>query len=73
MLEEQNPDSRSKFIELLGDSKVPKVIPYLAKELEHSQREVRSWTYLTLDHFGTPEATQLAETFRLVHPHEDFL
>jgi HEAT repeat protein len=73
MLKEQNPDIRAKFIELLGDSGDSKVILYLEQELKHLGREVRSWAYFALEHFGTPEATKIAKEFRQANPQEDFL
>lgn len=73
MLGEENPDLRAKFIELLGDSKSTKVIPYLQQELKHIEREVRYWAYLCLENFGEGEASKIAEEFRRTNPHEDFL
>jgi HEAT repeat protein len=72
MQREENPDLRAKFVELLGDSENPKVIPYLEQELEHSEREVRYWAYLVLEHFGRPETSKIAEEFRKTNSHEDF-
>ena len=73
MLHESNPEMRAKFIELIGDSKNPKVIPLLAIELENSDEEVRSWAYSSLCYFGNPDAEKLAREFREDHPDENFL
>ena len=73
MLHEPNPEMKAKFIELIGNSKNPKVIPLLAKELENSNEEVRSWAYSSLYYFEDPEAEKLAREFREVNPNENFL
>jgi HEAT repeat protein len=71
--QEENPRIRARFVELLGDSSNSKVIPYLRQELKHSERHVRSWAYTALEYFGEPEASKIAEEFKLANPHEDFL
>ena len=73
MLRESNPEMKAKFIELIGDSKNPKVIPLLANELENSHEEVRSWAYSSLCYFENPDAEKLAREFREDHPNEYFL
>ena len=73
MLKEEDPDRRSKFVELVGDSKNPKVIPILKAELRNPHKEVRSWAYSSLCYFENPEAERLAEEFKRENPNEDFL
>ncbi len=73
MLNEASPDMRAKFVELVGDSRNPKVIPFLAAELKSPHREVRSWAYSSLCYFGNPEAEALAARFKKENPGEDFL
>ena len=73
MLNEENPDMRARFVELAGNSKNPKVIPFLAAELENPQREVRSWAYSSLCYFENNEAEKLAAKFKEENPDEDFL
>ena len=73
MLKQSDPDRRSKFVELLGDSRNPKVIPVLANELKSPYREVRSWAYSSLFYFENAEAFKIAEKFKFENPNEDFL
>lgn len=70
---EENADMRSKLVELVGDSKVPEAIPHLEHELTSKHREVRSWAYSSLLHFGSETAAQIARVFKDQHPDEDFL
>lgn len=73
MLEENDPNVRSRFVELVGNSKNPKVIPLLETELKSSYSEVRSWAYSSLLYFENPEAARIAEIFRKENPDEEFL
>jgi hypothetical protein len=73
MLDEADPEMRSKFVELVGNSKDPKVIRLLEAELQNPHSQVRSWAYSSLRYFENPEAERLAEEFRKEHPNEDFL
>ena len=73
MLDETDPQMRAKFVELIGDSKNPKIIPLLAKELDNSSEEVRSWAYSSLCYFGNQNAENIAKAFRESHPDEEFL
>jgi|GEM_PF-4183005 len=73
MLNEEDSDVRAKFVELVGDSKNPKVIPILKAELRNPHKEVRSWAYSSLFYFDNPEAEKLAEKFKRENPNEDFL
>jgi len=73
MAKETDPNIRSKFVELIGDSKNPQVIPFLEAELKNPHSEVRSWAYSSLRYFDNPEAIRIAENFRKEYPNEDFL
>ena len=73
MLRETNPNLKSKFVELVGNSKNPQVIPFLEAELKSPYSEVRSWAYSSLLYFENPEAMRIAENFRGENPNEDFL
>ena len=73
MLEESDPDRRSRFVELLGHSGNPKVIPILESELKSSHAEVRSWAYSSLLHLEQSGAARIAEKFRKENPDEEFL
>ena len=73
MLNEEDPEMRGKFVELLGDSRNAKVIPFLEGELKSLHKEVRSWAYSSLCYFENQDAEKLAEKFRREHPDEDFL
>jgi HEAT repeat protein len=72
-LDEENPDMRSKFVELLGDSGNPEVIPFIEAELKSPHQEVRSWAYSSLRYFGDLNAKKIAIKFRNENPDEDFL
>ncbi len=73
MLNEKDPDMRAKFVELLGDSKDPEVIPIIEAELKSPHREVRFWAYNSLCYFENAEAERLAQKFKVENPDEDFL
>ena len=73
MLNEENPDMRGKFVELVGDSKNPKALPFLEAELKNPHREVRSWAYNSLCYFENSEAEKLAAKFKEENPNEEFL
>ena len=73
MLAEQDSRMRSKFVEVVGDSQMKKVIPYLVKELEHEHYEVRSWAYNSLVYFEDSEAEELAKKHAKENPNEPFL
>ena len=73
MLDETYPEMRAKFVELIGNSKNPKVIPLLAAELENTHSEVRSWAYSSLCYFENSDAERLAKEYRERNPHEEFL
>jgi hypothetical protein len=68
MFRETDPSMRSKFVELVGNSKNPKVIPFLEAELKSHHSEVSSLLY-----FENLEAMKIAECFRKENPNEDFL
>ncbi len=73
MLNEENPDMKSKFVELLGNSQNPIVIPYLEAELKNPHEDVRSWAYSSLRYFENSEAENLADKFKEKNPDETFL
>lgn len=73
MLAEQDPNMRGRFVELLGDSRVAKVIPLLCDELENPNREVRMWAYNALENIEHPDAERAIQEFRVRHPDADFL
>jgi len=73
MLAEKDPRMRSKFVEVVGDSQIKKVIPYLLKELEHEHYEVRAWAYNSLIYFEDTEAEELAKKHAENNPSEPFL
>jgi HEAT repeat protein len=73
MKKETDADVRSKLVELIGNSKSPKVIPYLEQELKSEFMEVRSWAYSSLLYFDDPNAQRIAEAFKIESPKEDFL
>ena len=73
MLAEDDPKMRSKFVELVGDSQDITVIPYIEKELQHHNREVRAWAYNSLMYFEEISAIAIAKKFKENNPEEDFL
>jgi HEAT repeat protein len=73
MIRESDPIVRSRLVELVGNSKNPKVIPFLVDELKNPNSEVRSWAYSSLLYFENPEAMRIAEKFKEANPNEDFL
>lgn len=73
MRREKNPEMRSRFIELIGESKNPKVITCLKEELLHEDCEVRSWAYATLLYLEDPQAHKIARQYKDQNPNEKFL
>ena len=73
MQEDPDPEKRSRFVELLGNSGNPKVIPVLESELKSSHAEIRSWTCSSLLYFEHPDAERIAAKFRKENPDEEFL
>jgi len=73
MQKETDPVMRSKFVELVGNSKDQQVIPLLEAELGSSSSEVRGWAYSSLLYFENPDATKIAENFRKKNPDEEYL
>jgi HEAT repeats len=70
---EPDPINRSRLVELVGDSKNPRIIPNLQEELKHPNREVRMWAFNSLTHFEDSTATAIAAEFQRDNPDEDFL
>lgn len=73
MLEEENPDIRSKLVELIGDADKREGIEYLKRELESSHLKVREWAHASLKHSELKEANRIAEEFEQANPNEAFL
>lgn len=72
MQQEADFEMRSKFVELLGDARRTEAIPLLVRELESPSAKVREWAYSALRYSEMPEAVEIAESFRIGHPEEDF-
>ena len=70
---EPDPINRSRLVELVGDSKNPRIIPNLQEELKHPNREVRMWAFNSLTYFEDPTASAIAAEFQRDNPDEDFL
>ncbi len=70
---ESDPINRSRLVELVGDSKNPRVIPNLQEELKHPNREVRKWAFNSLTYFEDSTASAIAADFQRDNPDEDFL
>jgi hypothetical protein len=66
----QDAYTRGKLIELLGDAQDPCALPALARELEHSDQNVRQWAVTALTALCRPEADELVVTYRSRHPEE---
>jgi HEAT repeat protein len=72
-LKENDPKMRERFVELLGDSKDPLVIPHLQRELAHPARRVREWAYSGLRNLGHARAEEIAAAYARDNPQEDFV
>ncbi len=71
MRAETNPNIRGKFIELLGESHDPAIIPVLTSELANGDDEVKSWALSALENFGRrgfANAEAVAAAFRKQNP-----
>lgn len=67
---EVDPVIRGRFVELLGESDDPVVLPILARELCSDHAEVRYWALRALDGLGTADASRLADAHRADHPED---
>ena len=69
---ERTPDAytRAKVIELLGDAQAKEAIPALARELTHTDQNVRQWAVTSLLCVGDPGADALVDEYRRTHPEE---
>ena len=67
-----NSDFRAKLIELIGDSKNPRIIPYLQAELSHSDIEVRRWAFNGLKNLRDAQADIYVQDYRVKHPEDEF-
>lgn len=56
---EQDPSALSSLVELLGESKDPKYMAYIAKQLRSEHAKVRFGAYAALLRLGTPESVEL--------------
>ena len=53
---EEDPSALSSLVELLGESKDPKYMVYIAKQLRSEHAKVRFGAYAALLRLGTPES-----------------
>ena len=70
---ESDVNMRGRFVELIGDSKNPKMISLLREELAYPNQEVRMWAYNALENMEHPEADAILKEFVRLHPTESFL
>ncbi len=70
--EQQDPEMRAKFVELLGDADLVEYIPVLVAELPHENREVHLWAYNQPSLSAHAKANAQAQAYRRSHPDEDF-
>lgn len=70
MVDESDPFTRAKFIELLGYARDRELVALIAKELEHSARDVTDWAVWSLEELGFPEGLEIAKRYKLEHPEE---
>jgi HEAT repeat protein len=73
MENEADPEMRSRLVEIVGDSKNPRIIPKLQEELKNPNRKVRMWAYNSLAYLGDSTASAIAAEFEKDNPDEDFL
>ena len=66
----QDPYTRGKIIELLGDAGSAAAVPVLAAELAHADQDVRQWAVHSLQAIGGVEAQKLIHAYRATHPDE---
>ena len=67
---EQDPHPLFLFVELLGSTKDPAVIPVLASKLSHTNLSVRQAAVVSLEEIGTEQSKALAEEHKIAHPDE---
>ena len=54
------PHIKGALLELMGNSKDPQFIPYIADQLESRSGEVRFWAFVALQQIGTAKALKIA-------------
>jgi hypothetical protein len=62
--------TRGKFAELLGEMGDSSVVPVLVAELEHPEKDARTWAVLALEQLAVPAGTAAAAAYRAAHPDE---
>lgn len=67
---EDDPFTRGKFVELLGETRDPKALPALAEELNHLDQNVRQWAVTGLSKLDLVEADELVKKYEVNHPEE---
>ena len=72
MKNEQDPDLRAKFVEIIGDSMNEKSIPILSQELKHPDYGVRCWAWNSLNTMNMRFAQEIADSYKAQNPNEDF-
>lgn len=56
---ERNIHAKGALIELLGESRDAKYVPYIAKQLQSKHGEVIFWAHAALQRIGTSESIEL--------------
>ena len=67
---EDDPYTRGKFVELLGETRSPKALSALAEELNHPDQNVRQWAVTGLNKLDLIEADELVKGYEKSHPDE---
>jgi hypothetical protein len=62
--------TRGKFAELLGEMGDSSVVPVLVAELEHPEKNARTWAVLALEQLAVPTGLAAAAAYRAAHPDE---
>jgi len=57
---EENARAKGALVELLGETRDPKYMPFIADQLHSSEPEVIFWAYVALQTIGTAESLALA-------------
>lgn len=65
---EQDAFALGFFVELLGDTKDPAVVPVLVSKLPHENKRVREWAVWSLEQIGTEQSKAFAEEYKAAHP-----
>lgn len=54
---------RGALVELLGDSKDPKYLKFIASKLRYDVPEVKFWAFVALDRIATPKAIAVRDEY----------